>query len=389
MKKTRSAVYLLMLCLFCCKKPYNPPVIASTNSYLVVEGIINSGNDSTTIKLSKTVNLNSAITLNPLLGAIVTVESDQNNSFQLIDFHDNGTYAAPALNLVATQKYRLNITTPDGHHYLSDYVAVKNTPPIDSIGYTIKDGAVQLYLNTHDASNNTRYYRWDYREDWIFHAKYRSEYMLNTATSTIVPRPLSQQIYYCYANDLSSHLLLNSTAKLVKDVVYQTPLTNVPLNSEKLELTYSIYVKQYALTPDAYQFYLNMQKNTEQLGSIFDAQPSQLAGNIHNVTNPNEPVIGYISVTNSQSKIFYLTSAIVPSGTNPTYPYDCEQDTALYRNKQGYNDVQNVLIDQPITDLPTDALFTPMGVIYGFLYSSIDCTDCTLRGTLQKPPFWK
>jgi len=74
-------ILLITTILAGCKKPYNPPAISVTNNYLVIEGVINSGPDSTVIKLSRTVNLSSAVTVNPVLHAILTVESDQNNSY--------------------------------------------------------------------------------------------------------------------------------------------------------------------------------------------------------------------------------------------------------------------------------------------------------------------
>ena len=75
-----------------CRKPYDPPAVASPGSYLVVEGVINAGADSTTIKLSRTVNLSSQITNNPVSGAVVAVQSDQNISYPLAQTTP-GTYA--------------------------------------------------------------------------------------------------------------------------------------------------------------------------------------------------------------------------------------------------------------------------------------------------------
>jgi len=388
MKIFRTTYFLLALCLVCCKKPYNPPVISSAKSYLVVEGIINSGGDSTFIKLSKTVSLNAQVTLNPLMDATVTVESNQNTTWTLVP-DGRGNYYSPGLNLSPSNQYRLRIRTSDGQQYLSDFMAVKPTPPIDSIGYTVHNGGAQLYVNTHDPANNTRYYRWDYQETWLFHSKYYSSYIADPATNAIIPRPADKGIFYCYANDASTDLFLNSTAKLSKDVVYQSPLTNIPFTSEKLGETYSILVHQYALTSDAYQFYLNIQKNTEQLGSIFDAEPSLLEGNIHNVADAAEPVIGYLSVTNVQSKRTFITNAILPLGTQTSYPYDCQQDTALLKDGSGFNEVQNVLITQPPSYIPTEALLNKMQIVIGYEYSTPGCTDCTLRGTTKQPSFWK
>jgi hypothetical protein len=385
--KKHAILYVLIFALLCCKKPYDPPATSSPNSYLVVEGVINSGSDSTIIKLSKTVKLTAATTQNPLLGATVTVESDQNASYPLLDVNNTGNYGALSLNLPPSQNYRLHIKTATGSEYMSDFIAVKPTPPIDSVGYTLQNGNVNIYVNTHDPANSTHYYRWDYQETWKFQSKYESSWVLDTTTSKIVPRTLSQANFTCFQNNISSNILLNSTAKLSQDVVYQSPLTAFSINSERIESEYSILVKQYALTGDAFNFYQNLKNDTENLGTIFDAQPTELTGNIHNVNNPNEPVIGYITVTNVQSKRIFLYNSIVPKYTLVNYPYNCVLDTAYYIAPFGMS-VEDLLIYPPVTNIPTTAVYVS-DVIVGFGYSTIVCTDCTLRGTTTVPSFWK
>jgi len=81
-------------------------------------------------------------------------------------------------------------------------------------------------------------------------------------------------VFSCFAGDVSSNIILGSTATLAQAVISRTPITQVASTSEKLESKYSILVNQYALTNDAYTFWQNLRTNTEQLGSIFDAQPS-------------------------------------------------------------------------------------------------------------------
>ena len=389
MRKLRYTFFMVILAVLCCKKPYNPPATSTVNSYLVVEGFINSGNDTTVIKISHTVKLTDKITDNPVLGANVTVEGEQNGSYTLYDVNNNGHYnSLSGLNLSGSQKYRLRIQTSDSQ-YVSDFVEVKPTPAIDSVGYAIRDSSVNLYVNTHDPANNTRYYFWDYDETWIFHAKYASTYILDPNTNTIVARNRQQMIFYCFGNDKSSNIILNSTEKLAKDVVYQNILTQMPLTSEKLESKYSILLRQYAVTKQAFEFYQNLKKNTEQLGSIFDAQPSEISGNIHNTANPAEPVVGYVSITNIQSKRVFIAHDALPGNVLPIYPYTCEQDTALYRDKTGTNQVQNALINPPIDYFATSAITASGGGIIGYLYSTRECVDCTLRGTTQTPPFWQ
>lgn len=365
--------------IFGCKKPYTPTAVTTANNYLVVEGVINIGSDSTQIKLSRTVNL-SVATTNPETGAIVQVESDQNTIYPLTELK-RGLYIIASLNLDTTRKYRLRIKTKDSQEYLSDLVAAQVTPPIDSVGFNVLNGGLQIYANAHDPKNSTHYYRWDYAETWQFTAKYYSEFVSNG--TNIVARTNDQDIYTCFANDVSSSIILGSSAKLAKDVIYQSPITSIAPSAEKIEIKYSILLRQYALSSDAYNFWVNLKKNTEQLGSIFDAQPSNINGNIHNVANPKEPVIGYISACSVQSKRIFIKRNQLPSSWTAIYPFDCEIDSLLFRDKNGNNFVQEVLV-------PLSSPLVPIGSFAGgFSSSSHECVDCTVRGTKAQPAFWK
>jgi hypothetical protein len=381
MPKFRNVYYMLLLALLSCRKPYDPPAISTPNSYLVVEGVINSGNDSTVIKISRTVKLDSSITINPVLGAMVGVESSQGNTFPLTDTRANGKYSLAPLSLSPSQKYRLRITI-GRDVYLSDFTNIKPTPPIDSVGYTKKSDGIALYVNTHDPANKTNYYRWEYDENWEFHSRFQSFEMVDSVNNVLVQRTPDKQVYYCYSGDESPNIILTSTKQLSQDVVYQSPLTNIRYDSEKIELRYSILVKQYALTEDAYKFYQNIKKNIEQLGSIFDALPTQLIGNIHSVNNATEPVIGYITVTNVQSKRIFITNAVLPPLQMPADSFGCVEEVAKLK------DVQNILINRPLTDLAIAKAYDK-GAFIGYYYSTPICIDCRLRGTTTPPPYWK
>ncbi|MDP9077287.1 MAG: DUF4249 domain-containing protein [Bacteroidota bacterium] len=382
MKNWKIWMLAVMLAV-ACKKPYNPGVINSPQSYLIVEGTIVT-NDVTTVKLSKTVNLSSTTTTNPVTGAVLTVEADNNSSYALTE-QAPGTYTLTGAGLDIARKYRLRIKTVDNKEYLSDFEQAKATPPIDSIGYKILSNGISIYANSHDPNNNTHYYRFDYTETWKFHSKYQSNYMSNG--DSIVSRPQDQMIYYCFANNTSSTILLGSTAKLTQDVLYQTPITQIAGNSEKIEIKYSILLHEYALSADAYKFWGNLKKNTEQLGSIFDAEPSQISGNIHNIKDPTEVVVGYISSGTVQTKRVFISNQDLPTTFLTDYPYDCGIDSDWYDHpKTHINDVAVVLI--PKQEIPISA-FSVGFAIAGYTASTPACIDCTLRGSTQQPDFWK
>ena len=56
-----------------CKKPYLPTVVATNSNYLVVEGTINTGQDSTVIKSSRTTAIYSDAPTKPELNATVEI----------------------------------------------------------------------------------------------------------------------------------------------------------------------------------------------------------------------------------------------------------------------------------------------------------------------------
>ena len=91
-------------------------------------------------------------------------------------------------------------------------------------------------------------------------------------------------IYKCWNTLEFSTIILGSTEKLTSDVVY-LPVQYIEPHSEKLSVLYSINLRQYAISHDQYLFLQKMKKNTEQLGTIFDPQPSEISGNIHCLTD--------------------------------------------------------------------------------------------------------
>ncbi len=389
---------VIVVIITACKTPYTPAPTTAVTNYLVVEGLINIS-DSTYINLSRTVNVSAATTVKPELKAIVTIESNTGNSYALKEL-GNGVYAAPSYNLNAANQYRLRIKTANNNTYTSDFAPTMVSPPIDSISWVPTGTALNIYANTHDPKNSTHYYRWDFTEEWEFHSNYNSS--LITDGLKISARPASQQIWDCFAGDASSSIALGTSIQLSSDVINGALINTIAADAEKIGIKYIIQVKQYALTKDAYSYWTLLKKNTEQLGSIFDSQPSASIGNLHNVNLPSEPVIGYISAgTVSIQRIFIKKSQLPNWRTTPAYSIEfCLADslnccpppgavmpylfptTDQYVNYksstfQGYRYIQT----------PIDSIYH--GKAVGVLAAPPVCVDCTLRGKNTPPAYWK
>ncbi len=376
LKNCRVAFLLLMM--ISCKQAYEPPAIKASNHYLVMEGVINTLPDSkTTLQLSRTKNLSDTVQTISEGAARLQIEG-KNGAVYTLQEQTAGQYSIDHLTLNASETYRLNIRLSDGSQYFSDYVPVKQTPPVDSITWK-QDGDVMFYANTHDPLNAARYYRWDFTETWQYRSNLLSNFGLGVSNGRIFFKDTATQTSYCWMTKNSTEILLSTSTRLSNDVIDHFPINVIEKNAEKMGIRYSTLVRQYALTEDAYKYWEILQKNSQTLGTLFDAQPGQLLSNIHRVDNAAEPVIGYASACAVQQKRIFIDHLQL-FDWNPTLPnLDCG-DMDIQRNANDF-----------LAWNYSDTAFGPW-YFSGMCCIKIarnDCIDCRRRGgTNQKPSFW-
>jgi len=370
MKKIRILFFIFLLAG--CRDKFDLPLRESDVSLLVVEGALNAGQGPTRITLSRTVKVNDARVFQPVLHARLTVEGKNGGNFDLSET-GNGNYIHTQLPLVTGQEYRLRIQA-DNKLYLSDYVVARKSPDIDSISWKNNNDGVTIYANTHDLSDNTRYYKWDYEETWEIRSYYPADYRWIGGT-TIIYSPNFNTV--CWKSSRSTAIIIGSTAQLRSDVVSEAPLVNIPPFAERLSVRYSILVKQQSLTKAAYEYLKLMKSNTESIGSIFDPQPSELKGNIRCISNPEEGVIGYLTASSFSEKRIFITASEV----GWKFPQDCpfvivpNHPDSINQWVPGY--------------LPFNAADERFGVVISYTMAPASCVDCTKRGgSLNKPSFW-
>lgn len=368
--------------LFCdCVQQYVSPYQSPATGYLVVEGYI-MGNGRTQYSLSRTIPLPGDSTIPMVTGAQLQVEGSDNSIFPLVE-SGNGLYGIDSMSLSTAVKYRLRISIPNGETYLSDYVPYKPTPPIDSLNWVYNGSTgVNIYVNTHDPNNTTRYYQWTYDQTYEYHSAEASEFIYVPATDTIVARTPAQEIFTCWKDVPLTSILIGTSAQLAQDQIYEFPLINIPPNTQPLSVEYSILVSQYALTDSGYTFLQLMRQNTESLGSIFDVQPSEITGNIHSLSNPAEPVIGYISAGTLQQARIFISRDQLPIWK---WDYACgDPDIIVPNNKDSF---AYYFVD--FGYVPLYQNFGPNPPLFGWFSNEAGCVECTSQGGVtQKPSYW-
>ena len=377
--------FFLMMILGACKDKYMPDINQPAAGFLVVEGNINPGNDSTFIYLSRSSALNS-IQIFPERSAEVEVQSEQGTSFPLTE-EAGGKYAVSRLPIDPAQKYRMHIRTSNGKEYLSDLSEVKITPPIDSVNWEAGPDLVTIYVSTHDDQKKSIYYQWSFDETWLYNPPYLSNYIyapqdLAADPFYLIPRINGHDYYTCWMSSGSTNINVGSAASLNADVISKFPLQTISYGgSNRLVNRYSILVKQHALSKDAYEWKQKLKRNTEELGSIFDAQPSETGGNIHCTSDPREKVIGYIGCSSQTEKRIFINRFELPDVYVLTGYEICSVDS-VKREDEG-----NAFGDSTI-EWVIDHFYRGFAIV-GATGASRGCIDCRLKGGVNvKPSYW-
>jgi hypothetical protein len=290
---------------------------------------------------------------------MIYVECEDGTQFEAARYSGNGKYLIETGELNAGTKYRLAIHLDD-ELYHSEYIAPEISPPVKlsyRINYyyfinekNVNDSTVlstDILVSTQGYERQHGYYLWSYKEDWEVRA--------------LLHYP--NYPYYCWAKDSSRHLIVGSTERLIENTIREKLLFSIYGSDTKVAHLYRIQIKQNAIHMDAFDYFNNQIKNSEQTGNIFGIIPSELMGNIRCTSNPDVYVIGYVDVATTTTDELYL-------------------DTKCYNPPD--NSFWGCEIWVP-DEIPDD------GIIWGFVnyghgYIQENCVDCTKRGGTEKKP---
>lgn len=386
MRVPRITVFLILLIGMGCKDPFTPEVDLTSKDLLVVEGYLAIGG-ITTFLLSRTSDLHDPRAHIPEPNAEVVIEGNDGTVIRGSS-GENGRCILFTQGLNMSTSYRVKITRANKKLYATDYLDNKATPAIDSIGFTMENSGFKIYLNTHDRTNSTRFYSWNYSETWEIRSALSSGWELRNGK--IVERNPDNNISRCWQENSSSSILLGSTERLSEDRLSGYPLVHVEGSSIKLSHLYSILVRQYGLNRDAYQYLETIKKNTEEIGTIFDPHPSELRGNIRCVTNPNEQVIGWISAGTVSEKRIFISSA--DKSVKWAYRETCEPIMTIHQDSiRTYLAKDFLIYRRDYFPYPPPPYIVPEPWKYGdtiFTIAPKLCIDCTLKGSNIKPSYW-
>ena len=390
MKKTYLSIFVLFL-ISCfspsCIEEYKMPTYA-TNDFepeLVIQGYILS-NDESLVYLSMTEPVYNESEPIPITNAQINIIGQNGYESKVAEYHEErDCYIIDTEQLSQETLYALRVEL-DGEVYQSDFLSIVDSPEIDEVTYKEHEDGISIHVSTYATSDDLNFYMWSFEEDWEFHAEY--DFLRLDGTPIYNHDKYSLEnleknpYYYCWGHKHSSKINIYRTDNLIENIVKENKLHHIPIDDIRISYIYSILVKQYSLTPEAYSYYSTLKLYTENTGGLFPPMPSDLRGNISCISNSEIKIRGYVHACNVKTKRIFIYASdlkeIVPEYQNCVIEYA----RTNYRGWEElwYNKVRMGYI-----------IATPYGKLdeNSKLYSPT-CLDCrAVEGaTKKRPDFW-
>lgn len=334
MKKLRTNIALILVShpiITSCTEEYT----AGTENFendLVVEATLTNELKKQEIKLSHTFKFEDSIIL--ASNATVQVVENQNTIYDFIFNESDSAYLSnETFQVLPEKEYQLKIKTQNGQQYSCES---QTLPPSNQVNVVAKTGisknerGLRIEANNYDANSNSGYYRYEYKETYQVTLPYYGPLKAVEVTEdSLTLEPRDDPYPICYNNIKSKRLIFKKTTDLAEDRVSDFLVAFRSIDDYAIAEKYSILVKQYVESPEAYAFYKTLDKISSTNGNNFSAlQPGFVKGNIYAKNDPAIKVVGYFDVASvSTKRIFTKFTDYFHFGPLPPYFVDCDPES--------------------------------------------------------------
>ncbi|MEL6865584.1 MAG: DUF4249 domain-containing protein [Bacteroidota bacterium] len=265
----------------------------------------------------------------PISGASVQVTDDLGTVIEFTEGEPPGVYYSAAdVRGEVGRTYTLEVRTTEGKVYRSQAELMLPVPEIDSLSFALGDDEVDVLVYT-PIDKNTGL-RWRAYGEYEFH-EISSQTNLNPKICYVTETVDLNLVTVVDGASVNGNFLSAERA-ITKNVDY------------RFAIRYCMHVIQQSLSPAATEFWSTVNEEINRTGSIFDIPPAKIAGNMANVDDPDEEVLGifYASAADT-SRLFMLRQEVgnpgplcIPFPPPPADCFNCQQRLGATTEKPVY-----------------------------------------------------
>lgn len=371
---------------------------SNDDAVLVVDALITDELKFHEVMLSNSYDLNSENGLAET-NASVNISDSNNNSYEFEEVSPGVYRSKQEFKAERNVDYELIINTQSGKEYRSQPSGFRSTSRLDNINVkreTEDDGLdyFNIYASGTISSGDAGYFRYEYEETYKIVAPYWSDSTIaiindefpNIEVALVNKNNTLGQV--CYGFNSSNDIIQVETMGLNNDVINDFRVRSVSIANPIVSHRYSILVKQYSQSLEAYNYFSTLKKLSLNESVFSNSQPGFLKGNLYGATDESNKVIGYFEVSSVSSKRLFFNFLEYYPEHFMRYFVDCTIEAPAI--------IDDRTVSSPLIDLirSNDMTFydinpSPSESLPGpFLIVNKDCGDCSAFGTTERPSYW-
>lgn len=390
--KKLTAFIILFLGTLSCTEPYKLET-STFEDALVIEATITNEFKHQEIYLSRTFRLEEN---GPTFeqGASVSIEGND-GSIYLFEEINQKYISIDEFEPTQDVLYTLKIQTSNGENYISTPEKLTTVNLLQEVNANVKTKlgirGVEITANSFDPTNTSKYYRFSYEETYkVIVPKWspNKAVVSSNGLQILIQLRDDPETRVCYKTNISNEIIITSTNDLTEDQIINFPIKFISQGDYSIANRYSILVKQYIQNQAAYNYYKTL-KTLSGSGSILSQnQPGFFYGNVKNINNESEKVIGFFDLSTVSSKrIFFNYEDLFPGELFPDYFVECNErefdssvDGPEHAN-DGFTALKSYITSNRLI------FYEVNGTIYKMVKPV--CGDCTTFASNITPDFWE
>ncbi len=317
----------------------------SDEEYLVIDGFITDDFGPHTIKISKSQPFTNdeVVIFEKVQNAVVTITDDLGNVTSLTMSGPGNYLTSSVFSGQIGRSYTLNVEV-NGETYESTQQQIPAKSSFDSVyfeqgereiinddGVVFDSPTVKFHCDIDFASQNS-----------YAAITWEGTYRFLT--------PKMTTSYVCYVDEANrgfSSIITNEEINVgsVSEVNVVELLSN-----HRFKSAYSLNAILYSMNEEAYKFHFQINQQRNSTGSVFDPLPFQIFGNIRNMNDANQTVLGYFGAYGKEESRVFVYPWIIPAPDtfdlcvksfnggliSPKYCFDCAEFPGAYIDPPPY-----------------------------------------------------
>jgi Domain of unknown function (DUF4249) len=317
----------MLLTLNSCIDPYDSD-FGQSSKILVVEGLLTNNTQAPdTIKIRYSVFEDSYFAKRPIAGTQATILSSSGQETKLLSVGTQGGFLPPAsFRINPSEKYTLKFQLGDGQSYESTPQQMIATPPIAKVydvfnakSIASADGktasaANEVYVDFQDKAGEKNFYMWRYTHyenlEFCITCDINSLYKLPSESCVKNQFNFQRNPSYDYqCRGRCFAVFVSKKPNIISDVASDGRLVQGKLVAQipyYAQTACLVVVEQMSISPEIYGINKILESQSSATGGLADTPVAAIVGNIRNLNNPQDRVVGYFGLADIQTNRYWM-----------------------------------------------------------------------------------